>query len=306
MPIRGLHNRQNSLLCPEKHNPPYKCLIASTGTYPHKRYNSTKPSIRQRPAVNSLMNEFSKGRETMKTFRAIFLICTALIATCTSFAQTNAAPWLAGICTDKPVEIAGSNVYSKIFPADVPYFALTSVPDSQVHSSNVLSRKKAKRRSWPALWRFIPQIFHKKRAEDTPLSISCRVFNVFLKSRAGAILTFSRNTIQITPGEKIKVIGTLTNTGATDIYLNGDSLKIDKADLTIYDSPFVFFGPLRLSPCHSYKGALIEVTAGAKLQTGSYSGTFTINGGRDTNSYNDLATANFTVEVISNSAKPEP
>lgn len=242
----------------------------------------------------------------MKVFCALFLICTASIATCSALSQTNEAPWLAGIYTHKPVEIAGSNVYSRIPPACIPYPVLSPVPDRQVHSSTVLSRKEAKRRSRPAFSRFISHIFHKKREKDTTLSIPCRVFSIFRKSHAGTILTFSSNTIQITPGKKIKVIGTLTNTGATDIHINGDSFVIKYPDLSIDDSPFIFFGPLHLLPCHSYKGAFIEVTADAKLQTGSYSGTFTIQGGADTNSFDDLATVNITFEFVSNSASREP
>jgi hypothetical protein len=123
-------------------------------------------------------------------------------------------------------------------------------------------------------------------------------------AHADAILTFTPDTLVLTPGGTVEFDGTLTNTGTTDLYLNSDSFLHSYSDLTIDDSPFIFNEPMFLSAGDSYTGAFIDVTADAARLAGSYSGMYTIQGGTDSDTFDNLATANFTVDVVS--AVPEP
>ncbi|MFY9852700.1 MAG: hypothetical protein WAK26_02335 [Terracidiphilus sp.] len=59
-------------------------------------------------------SEFRKSRETMRAFRASFLICIASIASFPVFGQTDGPPWLITISADKPIVVSGSNVYIKV------------------------------------------------------------------------------------------------------------------------------------------------------------------------------------------------
>jgi len=123
-------------------------------------------------------------------------------------------------------------------------------------------------------------------------------------AHADAILTFTPDTLVITPGGTVEFDGTLTNTGTTDLYLYGDSFDLEYSDLTVDDSPFLFGGPLFLSAGDSYTGAFFDATADDATLAGSYSGTFTIQGGADSDTFDDLATADFTIDV--GSPVPEP
>ena len=125
-------------------------------------------------------------------------------------------------------------------------------------------------------------------------------------ARADAVLTFTPNTLQITPGGTVEFDGTLANTGTTAIYLNNDVFSFLSPDLTIDDSPFIFEGPSSLAAGDSFTGAFIDVTADAATLSGSYSGTYTIQGGADGDTFDDIATADFTLDAGSTSITPEP
>jgi hypothetical protein len=125
-------------------------------------------------------------------------------------------------------------------------------------------------------------------------------------ARADAILTFTPSTLNTVAGGTVEFDGTLTNTGTYDLYLNGDVFDLEYSDLTVDDSPFMFFGPLYLAAGDSYTGAFIDVTADATTPTGSYSGTYTIQGGTDSDTFDDLATTDFTLDVGSPVPEPNP
>jgi len=116
-------------------------------------------------------------------------------------------------------------------------------------------------------------------------------------ARADAILTFTPSTLSVAAGGTVEFDGTLTNTGTYDLYLNGDSVDLEYSNLTVDDSPFIFSGPLYLAAGDSFTGAFIDVTADAATPAGSYSGTYTIQGGADADSLDDIATTDFTLDV---------
>jgi hypothetical protein len=123
-------------------------------------------------------------------------------------------------------------------------------------------------------------------------------------ARADAVLTFTPSTLSVVAGGTVEFTGTLTNTGDTDLYLNSDSFILPFADLTVDDSPFFFDGPTFLLAGDSFTGAFIDVTADATILSGSYSGTFTIQGGADSSTFDDIASVDYTVDV--GSPVPEP
>jgi len=126
-------------------------------------------------------------------------------------------------------------------------------------------------------------------------------------AHADAILTFTSTTLSTATGGTVEFDGTLTNTGETDLYLNGDGVILNYADLTVDDSIFYVDAPLFLSAGGSYTGAFFDVTTDAVTLSGSYSGTYTIQGGTDSDSFDDIATEDFTVNVDSNVPDvPEP
>jgi len=125
-------------------------------------------------------------------------------------------------------------------------------------------------------------------------------------ARADAMLTFTSPTLTTAPGGTVEFDGTLTNTGEVEIYLNSDSFILMYPGLSVDDSPFLFDSPLFLLPGDSYSGPFIDVTADAGMSPGSYEGMFTIQGGPDPDSFDDLASEDFTLEVESTSATPEP
>jgi hypothetical protein len=125
-------------------------------------------------------------------------------------------------------------------------------------------------------------------------------------ARADATLTFSASTMSLAAGGTVEFDGTLTNTGGDLLYLNGDQFSLLYSDLSVDDSPFIFDGPLSLSPGNSWVGAFIDVTADDSISDGSYSGSYTILGGTDPNAFDNLATADFTVNVGEVTATPEP
>ncbi|MGD0859512.1 MAG: PEP-CTERM sorting domain-containing protein [Terracidiphilus sp.] len=125
-------------------------------------------------------------------------------------------------------------------------------------------------------------------------------------ARADAILDLTPPTLDTAAGGTVEFAGTLTNTGDADLYLNGDVVILPYPDLTVDDSPFFNNSPLFLSPGDGYTGPFIDVTVDPATPSGSYSGSYTIQGGTDPNAFDNLATAGFTVNVGEVTATPEP
>lgn len=104
---------------------------------------------------------------------------------------------------------------------------------------------------------------------------------------------------------------TISNPSATDtIYLNGDSWTTDSLLVTVDDTPFDVNAPLFLGPgASSGPFALFDVDLPSDLADGTYTGVFSILGGPDggaDTAFADLADVDFTVDVTSPVATPEP
>jgi len=102
----------------------------------------------------------------------------------------------------------------------------------------------------------------------------------------------------------LEFIGTLSDPTTTDVFLNGDLSALDPS-LTVDDSPFFTFAPLFLPGGGTYSGPFFDVLVLPGTPSGSYSGSFTIQGGANANAFDDLATQNFTVNVVG-AVVPEP
>ena len=107
-----------------------------------------------------------------------------------------------------------------------------------------------------------------------------------------------------TPGDVIHFSGTLINMGATSAFLNGDSSILLYTQLLVDDLPFFNNAPLFLSPGSSYSGPLFDVDVLSPAVPNTYQGSFTIEGGTDSNAFDILATQNFQVTVVSSAPEP--
>ena len=95
--------------------------------------------------------------------------------------------------------------------------------------------------------------------------------------------------------------GTLTNTGDTTLWLNGDTGFVD-SPATLDDSPFFDNAPETLGAGDSWTGELFTVTT-QPYGPGSnfYTGSFTILGGENGSAEDILGTADFNIQQT-----PEP
>ena len=122
------------------------------------------------------------------------------------------------------------------------------------------------------------------------------------QSSTGLTLTFAQPTLTAVQGQTVTFVGTLTNTGSSDLLLNADFLDIDPP-LTADDTPFAaaFEAPdpqPALAPGMSYTGDLFTITAPPSSPTGAYFGTFAPEGGASASDVNILDIQSFTVQVV--------
>ena len=94
--------------------------------------------------------------------------------------------------------------------------------------------------------------------------------------------------------------GTLTNSTAAEVFLNGDSPTFNGPG-TIDDSAFLTNAPLTLgamgSGSDTYTGSFFDITLPSSAAPGTYFGTFTILGGLTANDQIAVATEDFLVTV---------
>lgn len=106
-------------------------------------------------------------------------------------------------------------------------------------------------------------------------------------------------------GSIVSFAGTLTNTSGSTVYINGDDMGIP--GLTWDETPFALNAPLSLDNGMSYTGTLFTVTVDPTVAPETYSGSFTVLGGADQSTFNEVATQPFQVTVLPPStAVPEP
>ncbi|HLK69185.1 MAG TPA: PEP-CTERM sorting domain-containing protein [Bryobacteraceae bacterium] len=112
------------------------------------------------------------------------------------------------------------------------------------------------------------------------------------------------------PGDLLQFFGTMTNVSPTDtIFLNSISSTSISSFLTIDIGPFFVNAPLFLNPGDvSGPFEIFDVTIDPATPDGPYLGSFvSIQGGADSETFDDLADVNFDLQVNSiTTAAPEP
>jgi hypothetical protein len=124
-------------------------------------------------------------------------------------------------------------------------------------------------------------------------------------ARAQLVFTFDQPLLTGTPGDTLTFSGTITNTGPTEVFLNGDIYNLTNVALALDDSLFLSNFPVLLASGEIASGEMFTVFIGPGAVSGIYAGSFTIQGGPTDTSLNDLATQSFSVG-IAGAAAPEP
>ncbi len=125
--------------------------------------------------------------------------------------------------------------------------------------------------------------------------------------RADVIFTLSAPVYSGAPGTTFDVIGSLSNGGTDALFLNTASGMLSTSDLDFDYTSFFVLVPRVLNPGDIYSSSpIFSVVVDPLAQPGDYSGSFTILGGVDGSSFDELATQNFQVTVTGASAVPEP
>jgi hypothetical protein len=136
-----------------------------------------------------------------------------------------------------------------------------------------------------------------------PAALLASVLLFPVSAHAQLLFTLSNPNQAGVRGQTLTFNGSLTNTGASTAFLNGDSFTLSGTGFTLDDSPFFDGAPLFLTAGQVYAGPLFEVAIALNApipQIGK--GTFTIVGGPTDLSQNNLATQNFSVVI----GAPEP
>jgi|SRR5579871_94635 len=105
------------------------------------------------------------------------------------------------------------------------------------------------------------------------------------------------------PGTFVTFTGTITDIGSDDVFLNGFSVSLPYFELNYDLTPFFNQSPPSLSAGDSYVGDLFTVSVSSAALPGDYFGSFSIQGGADSSTFDDLADQSFQVTV---SNVPEP
>lgn len=121
--------------------------------------------------------------------------------------------------------------------------------------------------------------------------------------RADINITFDDPNQTGGAGQTLNFFGTITNSGATAVFLNFDSLNFGLSDATVSDNFFTNV-PISLAAGGSSGDVdLFDITLAnpESLPLGTYTGTYGLLGGIDGSASDNLAQANFSVNVT-----PEP
>lgn len=106
------------------------------------------------------------------------------------------------------------------------------------------------------------------------------------------------------PGGTLTFNGTLTNTGPSDLFLNGIQANLFAPDMIVDVSAFFINTPASLSSGESVTADLFQVLMGVNVPNGKYVGSIDIIGGTDGSSADTIASQGFQVSV--GSSAPEP
>jgi hypothetical protein len=133
------------------------------------------------------------------------------------------------------------------------------------------------------------------------MSHSITIVLMMMAATAGAAtldFDFTSSLVYAQPGLPVTLSGTLTNTGLTNAYLNGDTVT---SMLPFDDTPFLLNVPPVLTPGGSVTAALLQILPGPGTPLGLYTGMFSITGGDTPAATDVLSVRSFGVQVV-----PEP
>lgn len=108
------------------------------------------------------------------------------------------------------------------------------------------------------------------------------------------------------PGDVLTFTGTLFNDDVVDVFFNAASATLPYPELGVDFTAFFTLIPLSLPSGGSYSGPIFDVDLTNNVIPGDYFGSFTLQGGPDWSTVNDLASENFQVTVPGMSSVPEP
>ncbi len=123
-------------------------------------------------------------------------------------------------------------------------------------------------------------------------------------ARGSPILTLDSPIFFGAPGDDVPITGTLSNPDPGQIDLNNISGILTSPDLSFDLTDFFTVVPNVLNSGDSYSGPIVAVLIDPLGQSGDFFGSVTLQGGVDTNAFDDLATQNFQFTI--SSSVPEP
>lgn len=130
------------------------------------------------------------------------------------------------------------------------------------------------------------------------LSWSLALLSVLPMSAASISFTLDSSLLEGQPGTAVTFSGTVGNTGAANVFLNGDNFTFP---LPLDDSKFLVNFPPVLAPSQTAAGELFDVLIPSNAALGLYVGTFQILGGDVPAATDILASETIAVNVV-----PEP
>lgn len=119
--------------------------------------------------------------------------------------------------------------------------------------------------------------------------------------RADLLFSLDSPIQSASPGDSVSFTGALFNDDVVDVYLNGASANLPYSELSVDFTDFFALVPPSLAPGESYSGPILSVDITSLAAPGDYFGSFTVQGGPDDVTVDDLATENFEVSVPSSS-----
>ena len=124
---------------------------------------------------------------------------------------------------------------------------------------------------------------------------------------AGPVLTVVLDPTSLVgqPGMPLTFTGTIMNASGSEMFLNGAGGNVSSPELTLDLTPFFTLTPLSLLDGEIYNGVIFSVAISSVALSGSYFGTFTIQGGVDALAFDDVGIADFQITVGDSAAVPE-
>ncbi len=133
------------------------------------------------------------------------------------------------------------------------------------------------------------------------LRLASAIVMAAISSYAGPLsFSFTSSLLAAGRGQTVTFGATLTNSGATPLFLNSDNVNI-AAPLIADDTKFFLNTPPFLAPLQTVTAPILDVTVPLAAPFGLYAGTFDVLGGATPSDLATLASQPFAVSVV-----PEP